>query len=292
MSLAYQDRNRAIAWMAAPALTVITLILFVPWLFTLVMSFFDWKFTGAPVFVGLANYARMMGDLRFGEAIWHTLLYTVGAVLGSLVLGLVAAQVFARRFEGRQFLRLAFSFPMLATPVSVALIWVMMLHPQSGVLNYLLSFLGLPPSLWIYSKTTVIATLVMIEIWQWTPFVTLILLGGMATIPQELYEAAHVDGASSRQVFFAITLPLLVPYLMVATILRTIDAIKSLDLIFVMTSGGPGTASETINMYLYSNAFAFYNVGYASAISVAFLGLVFCLALILVFVKAKTSAAL
>ncbi len=278
-----------VLWLAVPALGTIGVILFVPWAFTAGLSFFEWRFTGAPQFVGVRNYAALLSDARFGEAVWRTLVYTLGSVAGPLVLGLGAALVFVRDFPGRQALRLAFSFPMLATPVSVALVWVMMLHPQSGVLNYLLSLVGIGPSEWIYSQRTVLATLIGIETWQWTPLVALILLGGMTTIPEELFEAAKIDGASPVQAFLAITFPLLVPYLLVAAILRTIDAVKSIDLIFVMTSGGPGTASETINFYLYSNAFAFYNVGYASAISVFFLGLVFVLALALVWVKGRTA---
>ena len=276
-------------WLAAPAIVAMAVILFVPWLFTLGLSFFQWQFIGSPKFVGLANYLHMVTDARFGASIGRTFLYTVGAVIGPLVLGLGAAMVFSRAFFGRHFLRLAFSFPMLATPVSVALIWVMMLHPQSGIVNYMLTSIGLPASEWIYSQKTVIATLVMVETWQWTPLVTLILLGGLSNISDELYEAAKIDGATAWQAFVRITFPLLLPYLFVAAILRTIDAIKSIDLIFVMTQGGPGTASETINMYLYLNAFSFYNVGYASTMAVAFLGLVFLLALLLVWVKGRVA---
>lgn len=285
------NKRGQLMWLAVPALGTIGLILFVPWVFTAGLSFFEWRFTCAPGFVGLQNYATLVQDKRFGEAVVRTLVYTAGSVAGPLLLGLGAALVFVRDFPGRQALRLAFSFPMLATPVSVALVWVMMLHPQSGVLNHMLSWFGIPPSAWIYSQRTVLATLIGIETWQWTPLMALILLGGMTTIPEELFEAARIDGASAVQTFRAITFPLLVPYLLVAAILRTIDAVKSIDLIFVMTSGGPGTASETINLYLYSNAFAFYNVGYASAISVFFLGLVFLLALALVWVKARHAVA-
>jgi multiple sugar transport system permease protein len=284
------DPRKAVRWLAYPALLAISVILFVPWVLTLALSFFDWDFTGSPHFIGLKNYQSVLLDSRFNSSVWRTFLYASGATVLPLGLGLVAALVFARDFFGRQALRLVFSFPMLATPVSVALIWVMMLHPQSGVLNYLLSLVGIPPSQWIYSQNTVIATLVVIETWQWTPFVALILIGGLTTIPEELYEAASIDGATTWQAFAKITLPFLTPYLFVAGILRAVDAIKSLDLIFVMTSGGPGTASETINMYLYLNAFAYYNIGYASAISILFLGIVFILALGLVWLKGRQSA--
>lgn len=283
------DPRSSVRWLAIPAISTIAVILFVPWLFTLVMSFFEWKFTGLPSYTGVSNYTSMLSDERFISSIWRTLIYTIGSIIGPLLLGLIAAMIFAKEFFGRSFLRLAFSFPMLATPVSVALVWVMMMHPQSGVLNYLLTLVGLPPSLWIYSQKTVIATLIFVETWQWTPLVMLILIGGLTTIPDEIYEAANVDGASDFQSFAYITFPLLIPYILVAAILRSIDSIKSLDLIFVMTSGGPGVASETMNMYLYLNAFSFYNIGYASAISVFFLLIVFIMALILLWAKEKFS---
>ena len=160
--------------------------------------------------------------------------------------------------------------PMMATPVAVALVWTMMFHPQQGVLNYLLSLVGLPPSLWVYSPTLVIPSLVLVEIWHWTPLVMLIVLGGLAALPTEPYESARLDGATEWQLFRYITLPLVAPFLIVAAVIRTIDALKAFDTIYVISQGGPGTASETINLYLYLQAFAFYNIGNASAVVVVF----------------------
>src|SRR5205823_9125331 len=139
--------------------------------------------------------------------------------------------------------------PMMATPVAVALVWTMMFHPQLGVLNYLLSLVGIPPQLWVFDPGTVIPSLVLVETWQWTPLVMLIVLGGLAALPTEPYEAAQLDGASEWQLFRYITLPLLAPFLVVAAVIRTIDAIKAFDTIYVISQGGPGTASETINLY-------------------------------------------
>src|SRR5439155_22257427 len=127
-------------------------------------------------------------------------------------------------------------------------------------LNYLLSLVGLPPSLWVYSPTLVIPSLVLVEIWHWTPLVMLIVLGGLAALPTEPYESAKLDGATQWQLFRHITLPLVAPFLLVAAVLRTIDAVKALDTIYVISQGGPGTASETINPRLYLQAFALYNV--------------------------------
>jgi multiple sugar transport system permease protein len=176
---------------------------------------------------------------------------------------------------------------MMSNPLEVALVWTMMFHPQQGVLNYLLSLVGLPPSLWVYSPTWVIPSLVLVEIWHWTPLIMLIVLGGLAALPTEPYESARLDGASEWQLFRYITLPLLAPFLIVAAVIRTIDALKAFDTIYVISQGGPGTASETINLYLYLQAFAFYNVGNASAVVVVFFVIILALALLLLHVREK-----
>jgi multiple sugar transport system permease protein len=205
-----------------------------------------------------------------------------------LILGTFAACVFHARFPLRGFLRGLFIMPMMATPVAIALVWTMMFHPQLGVLNYLLSFIGIPPLLWIFHPATVIPSLVLVETWQWTPLVMLIVLGGLAAIPSEPYESAQIDGASAWQVFRFITFPLILPFLFIAAMVRTIDAVKSFDIIFAMTQGGPGTASETINLYLYSVAFAYYDIGYGSAIAVVFFVLIIVLAALLLYVRQRT----
>src|SRR6266511_3375130 len=208
-------------------------------------------------------------------------------VVVPLILGTAAALVFHREFPFRGFLRAVFTMPMMATPVAVALVWTMMFHPQQGVLNYLLSLAGLPPSLWVYSPTLVIPSLVLGEIWHWTPLVMLIVLGGLAALPTEPYESARLDGASEWQLFRYITLPLVAPFLVVAAVIRTIDALKAFDTIYVISQGGPGTASETINIYLYLQAFAFYNVGNASAVVVVFFVIILALALLLLYVRQR-----
>ena len=238
--------------------------------------------------VGVANYLRLPSDPRFVEAVWHTLVYTVLAVLLPLVLGTFAALVFHARFPMRGFLRGLFILPMMATPVAIALVWTMMFHPQLGVLNYLLSLVGIPPQLWVFHPATVIPSLVLVETWQWTPLVMLIVLGGLAAIPAEPYESALIDGASLWQVFRYITLPLITPFLFIAAMIRMIDAVKSFDIIYAITQGGPGTASETINLYLYSVAFAYYDVGYASAIAVVFFALIVVLAAMLLYLRQRT----
>ncbi|HEX3632346.1 MAG TPA: sugar ABC transporter permease [Casimicrobiaceae bacterium] len=280
-------RRRTYLLFVLPALIVVGAVIIFPWAFTVWMSAFDWKIGSVAHFVGFDNYTRLATNTRFLESIVHTFYFTVLAVIFPLILGTTAALIFHREFPLRGMLRSIFTMPMMATPVAVALVWTMMFHPQQGVLNYLLSLVGLPPSLWVYSPTWVIPSLVLVEIWHWTPLIMLIVLGGLAALPTEPYESARLDGASEWQLFRYITLPLLAPFLIVAAVIRTIDALKAFDTIYVISQGGPGTASETINLYLYLQAFAFYNVGNASAVVVVFFVIILALALLLLHVREK-----
>jgi multiple sugar transport system permease protein len=273
---------------ALPALAAVLAVIVFPWLFTIYMSLHDWNVVGEPSFVGLANYGSLIQDERFLGAIGRTFYYTVLAVLLPVIFGVLAAIIFHREFPLRGVLRAVFMMPMMATPVAIALVWTMMFHPQLGVLNYLLSLIGLPPQLWVYSPGTVIPSLVLVETWQWTPLVMLIVLGGLASLPVEPYESARIDGATGWQMFRHITLPLVAPFIMVAVIIRSIDALKAFDTIFVITQGGPGTASETINIYLYLQAFSFYRIGHASAVVVVFFAIIVVLSLILLWSRQRT----
>jgi multiple sugar transport system permease protein len=272
---------------AVPAAAVVLVVILFPWIFTIFMSLHDWKVTGATPFVGFANYAKMLQDERFLWAVVRTMEFTAATVIAPVLLGVWAAVCFASQFKLRGLARTLFVLPMMATPVAIALVWTMMFHPQLGVLNYLLTSVGLPPSSWVYDSSTVIPTLVMVETWQWTPLVMLIVLGGIASLPQEPYEAAILDGASAWQMFRHITLPLAWPFIMVATVIRLIDALKTFDTIYVITLGGPGTSSETLNILLYQTAFAYYDLGYGSAIVVVFFLLILLISLLLLHVRQR-----
>ncbi|MDZ5448758.1 sugar ABC transporter permease [Labrys sp. ZIDIC5] len=270
-----------------PALILVAAVIVFPWLFTIGMSANAWQVGSAPRFVGLENYIRLAGDIRFWESMWHTLTYTVLSVVAPLVLGTLAALVFDSKMPLRGVLRGIFVMPMMATPVAVALVWTMMFHPQLGVLNYLLSLVGIPPQAWIFEQGTVIPSLVLVETWQWTPLIMLIVLGGLASMPREPFEGAEIDGANAWQKFRYITLPLILPFMMIAVIIRSIDALKSFDIIYAMTQGGPGTASETINLYLYNVAFSYYDIGYGSAIAVVFFIIIIMMSLVLLHLRQR-----
>ena len=285
----HELRQRSYWPFVIPALVVVLAVIVFPWAFTIWMSLNQWK-VGSPItFVGLANYLRLPNDPRFVESVGHTIYYTALSVVLPLIFGTLAAVVFHQKFAGRGFLRGLFIMPMMATPVAIALVWTMMFHPQLGVLNYLLSLVGIPAQLWVFHPSTVIPSLVLVETWQWTPLVMLIVLGGLAAIPTEPYESAQIDGASFWQMFRYITLPLIAPFLFIAAMIRTIDAVKSFDIIFAITQGGPGSASETINLYLYSVAFVYYDLGYGSAIAVVFFILIVSLTGVLLYLRQRTA---
>ncbi|NTA11180.1 carbohydrate ABC transporter permease [Agrobacterium tumefaciens] len=270
-----------------PALVVISAVIVFPWVFTLWMSVHRWTLGQEQSFIGFDNYIRLASDMRFWESLWHTLIYTVLSVVAPLFLGTLAALVFDAQFPLRGFLRGVFVMPMMATPVAIALVWTMMFHPQLGVLNYLLSFIHIGPLEWIYNQSTVIPSLVLVETWQWTPLVMLIVLGGLAAVPREPYESAEIDGANAWQKFRYLTMPMIAPFLMIAVIIRSIDAVKSFDIIYAMTQGGPGTASETINIYLYNTAFSYYDIGYGSAMAVVFFIIIVALSFVLLMVRQR-----
>jgi len=173
----------------------------------------------------------------------------------------------------------------MATPTAISLVFVMMYHPTLGVMNYLVSLVGLSPFKWTYSSKTALYAIALVDVWEWTPLIMLIALAGLAALPKEPYESALIDGASSLQSFWYITLPLLRPTLIVAILFRSIDGLKTFDIIFVMTQGGPSNASETINILLFNQAFSYFNMGYASSMAVALFAIVMGASLILMKVR-------
>lgn len=218
-------------------------------------------------FVGLDNYIRAMGDPRFLHSLKVTVLYTSVAVTVELLLGFGVASLVNREFVGKALFRTLFLLPMVISPVAVGLMWRIFFDADAGMVNYFLSFLGIRPRAWLASQSTALWAVVATEIWQWTPFMFLVLLAGLEALPNDPFEAARIDGASWWQVLWHVTLPLIRPVLGLAVLIRAVDAVRAFDLIYVMTSGGPGSATESANYYIYLNAFRFYHVGYASALA-------------------------
>jgi len=271
---------------------LVAVIIVYPIVYTGWMSLHEWfasSLTG-PRFIGGANYSKIVfGDPRFREAVVRTVYFTMVAVAAETLLGVAMALLFNREFWGRGLLRTLAILPMVATPTAIALVFVMMYHPTLGVANYLVSLTGLSPFRWTYSSQTALYALALVDVWQWTPLIMLIALAGLASLPREPYEAAHLDGATARQAFWHITLPLLRPTLVVAILFRAIDALKTFDIIFVMTQGGPANATETVNLLLFNQAFSYFNMGYAASMAVALFALVMGASLILIKVRRTTT---
>lgn len=269
----------------APAVVAVVALVVFPLVYTLWMSLNDWTGSAevAPRWVGLGNYTQaLLRDTRTHGAIWRTILFGGAAVVLQTVLGVGQALLLNREFPGKSVVRTIAILPMVATPVVIALTWTLILNPTQGAVPYLFAALKLPNVLWLSDPRVVIPALILVDTWEWTPLIMLITLAGLAALPQEPLEAALIDGASTWQTFWRITLPLLRPAIMVAVLFRAIDAIKTFDIIFAMTQGGPGNASETLNVYVFQTAFSYQKIGYASSLLVIFFAIVLGLSLVLI----------
>lgn len=262
------DRRQALVY-PAPALIALFLIVIIPIGYNLYLAFTKWTIgLGQPRFIGIDNFIELFSDERVLNGV-KVMVYFSGLSLSiELALGLFIAVYFNRAFKGSEIVQAIYIFPFAATPVAVALIWRIMLNPEIGVMNYLLRSVGLPGSLWVSSAQMVIPSLVLVDVWKWTPMITLIVLAGLKSLPQDPYEAARIDGASPLQIFWYITLPLIRPVLIAALMLRSLDNLKEFDTIYTITQGGPGIASETLYLYSYNVGFSFFKAGYGSALMV------------------------
>ena len=262
------DRRQALVY-PAPTVIALFLIVVIPIGYNLYLAFTKWTIgLGAPRFIGFENFIELFRDARVLNGL-KVMVYFSGLSLSiELILGLLIALYFHRNFKGSEIVQAIYIFPFAATPVAVALIWRIMLNPEIGVMNYLLQSVGLPGSLWVSSDRTVIPALAMVDVWKWTPMITLIVLAGLKSLPHDPYEAARIDGANTLQIFWYITLPLIRPVLIAALMLRSLDNLKEFDIIYTITQGGPGIASETLYLYSYKVGFNFFKAGYGSALMI------------------------
>jgi multiple sugar transport system permease protein len=268
------DRH-VVATFIAPAVVFVAVMMLFPVAYTIYLSMHNWVGgASAPTFIGFDNFLRIPQDSRFLAALWRTFAFTGVAVAVETVLGVAVAVLFNREFMGKGVLRTIFLFPMIATPVAIALVFRLMYDPSLGILNELLTAIGLEPRLFVADPSVSLLWLALVDIWEWTPLITLIVLAGLTALPNDPFEAAAIDGASRWQMFWQITLPLLRPVIIVAVTFRLIDALKTFDIIYVITQGGPGFATETLNLYVYTTSFQYQNLGYASSLLIVFFAIV------------------
>lgn len=256
--------------MAVPAVALLLLVGIVPLVFSLALTFHDWTMgkPAGPRFIGLENYRIILfEDGHFWESLLRGFHFTALAVGGEFLLGLGLALLLGREFAGRGVFVTLFLLPMFIAPITVGLIWRFMYNPQVGVINFLLRLVGIQGPVWLGDPDIAMPAVVLVDLWQWTPFMFLILFTGILALPVEVMEAARVDGADGWQRLVFITLPLLKPVILVALALRLIDTLRVFDTIFVLTRGGPADATEVLSLYIYKVGLSFFRMGYATALS-------------------------
>lgn len=265
---ASRDHRRTLAAMSMPALAFEVGMIAFPFIYTIWMSLQSHSSTGQVIGWGGANYATMAADGRFWNGIRVTFYLYFLSLFLQLVFGIGLAMLLFRAKRLPGVVRSLFISPFMMPPVVAGMMWLVILDPGLGAANWILTSLGLPPSAWLSAPHTVVPTLALIDSWQWTPYVALIILGGLQSLPPTVYEAAEIDGASRFAVFRRITLPLLLPTIVTAMVLRSVDLLRFFDLIYITTQGGPADASMTLNIYGFRTGFEFFRLGYASALMV------------------------
>ncbi|BER91305.1 carbohydrate ABC transporter permease [Atrimonas thermophila] len=218
-------------------------------------------------FAGLANYARMFQDYRFWGVLGFTLLFVMFSVVITVSLGLLLALVFNRKMRGLRFFRALMTTPLFTAPVALGYLGVMMFYEENGPINILLQTLGFGKVPWLSDIFWARTAVIMVDVWQWTPFAFIILLAGLQSLPDEVYEAAVLDTSSGWDIFRYITFPMISPVLGTVIMLRLVDAFKVFDIPFALTNGGPGTATRTLTFYVYTQGLRNFDLGYASAMA-------------------------
>ena len=256
-----------------PALVVLISLSIYPLIYSITISLQTQTADG--IRWGVSNFTRLISDTFFLTAMAHTFIYAAAALVFEFLIGLSLALLLNSQIRGRTLFRAALLVPMMLPTVVVGVVWRLMLNPNFGAINGTLKEVGVNTETltWTASPKLALLSVIAVDVWQWTPFVFLVLLAGLQAIPQEPYEAALIDGSSRWQTFRYVTLPLLKPAILIALLLRTMDLLRVFDQIFILTEGGPGFATETISLYIYRTAFRFFDFGYAAAMSFVLLAL-------------------
>lgn len=256
----------------APALVIVVLLTIYPIISIVYTSLHQYHYIqGTKNYVGFKNFIRLVNDKFFLISIRNTFEFAVLSTFSELLAGLGLALLFKDRFFGRRYLLPIVIIPMLLSTMVVCATWRILYDYNYGLINYIIRTLGLGEVGWLTNKSIVMESIVLVEIWQWAPLSFLILLAGLQSIPDELYEAARIDGAAGIRILWHITLPLLKSQVLLVVLLRSIDTFKLFDKVYALTGGGPGNATETISYYIYREGFTYFHLGRASAASVIML---------------------
>ncbi|MBV9755948.1 MAG: sugar ABC transporter permease [Alphaproteobacteria bacterium] len=268
-----RSRRRAALLFIAPAAILLIAIFVYPFAYALRISFTEWTLGQqlTPVWTGLANYVGLLEDDRFLNAIFRTTIFVGCAVSIEMALGFLLALLFNKHLPAFGIFRTLAVLPVMVMPVATGLVWFYVLNFRYGPLNVILRWLHLPTQNWLPHPTGAIGALILADVWQWTPFVMIVLVAGLRSLPEYVYEAAALDGLGPVETFFKITLPLLRPVIFIVLLLRFMDACKLMDLVFMLTKGGPAGRTETLSYYIYVMGLQLFHVGLAAAVSIVFL---------------------
>lgn len=270
---AARDRRASYAFLMPTVFMILALSIF-PLIFSLVLAFMSWdlsRLEGGVRFIGLKNFATLISDGRFWNTARVTLFFVVGSVGLQYLLGLGLALLLNQEIRFRRFFRVAFLVPMMLTPAAVGYVGRMLFNESMGPINDIVKHLGGPMIPWLSNSKMALPSLILLDTWEWVPFMTVVLLAGLQSLPPEVFECARVDGANEWHIFRHITFPMLAPVSITVVLIRALEAFKLFDIVMVMTGGGPGTATETVTMYAYIVGMKNGNLGYASAIAYSLL---------------------
>lgn len=256
-----------------PALFVVLAVSIFPLIYSLTTSFMSFRLVPPipPRFVAFENYTSLLANPRFWHVTLTTSIIAFISVAIQYVIGFAVALALHAKVPGEKLFRVGFLLPMLIAPVAVALIARQIFNPTQGPLNQFMTFLGFPNLPFLTETHWSIGALITVEVWQWTPFIILMLLAGLATLPDDVYEAASLENASSWRQFWDITFPMMLPISVAVVFIRLIESYKIIDTVFVLTGGGPGISTETLTLFAYQEGFKKFNLGYTSALSFLFL---------------------
>jgi multiple sugar transport system permease protein len=264
-------RSPLVGWlMLAPTLLILGVFGLLPFFYVLVVGFADWNTFAAdptPRFAGVENYRRLVFDTQFLQSLWLTLRFAFWAVLSQIVLGYFLAQLLMKDFPLKGFFRTIHTLPLMVAPIAVGATWRLLTVPGLGPLPYYLDeWFGITLQLGRFPDQA-FATTVIMDVWHWTPLVTLTLLAALSSMPKEPFEQAQIDGANRFQIFWHITLPLLKPALLATVFIRLMDALRTVDEVWMLTGGGPGSATRYIGLYIWRVVFPKTDYGFGSAAS-------------------------
>jgi multiple sugar transport system permease protein len=279
-----------------PAVLLLFLGLMVPLWNAFYLSFFDWSM-GTPwdskEFIGLESYSRMLVDDDVHESVWVTLKFSFWTMFLEMVLGIALALLLEKPIRGMAVFRTIFILPLMVSPVAVGLIWKYLYDARTGLINYylekigeaipVLQYVGFERQLWLADPDLALTSIIITDVWQWTPFIVIIILAGLQALPSDVTEAAYMDGANWWQMILFIKLPMISTIILVTFLLRLIDVFRAMEVMFILTFGGPGLSTQVLALHIYKTAFTAQQLGYASTISMLLIAILLVLSFIVMF---------